>query len=133
MADDDLTTPTRQGEYFITDRLGRRHRVGAWYWTARDTLSGDRNHLLWRTWFCILRRCLDPADPSFKRYGARGIGVCNRWRDSFDAFVADMGPRPEGRSIDRIDNDGHYEPGNCRWATNQQQMANRRPRQGRAK
>ena len=71
------------------------------------------------------RRCYDPKRRYFKVYGGRGITVCAKWRDSFKAFLADMGPRPSlGHSIDRIDNDGNYEPGNCRWATDEEQGLN---------
>ncbi len=77
-------------------------------------------------WKHMISRCYNPANQSYQRYGARGIKVCERWRDDYFAFEADMGPRPEGMSIDRIDNDRGYEPGNCRWATDETQGRNRR-------
>lgn len=70
-------------------------------------------------------RCRRPTHPSFKYYGARGIEVCSRW-NSYPAFLADMGERPAGMSIDRINNDGNYEPGNCRWASHLTQAKNSR-------
>jgi hypothetical protein len=73
------------------------------------------------------RRCLNPKATQYAYYGGRGIMVCNRWRDSFETFLADMGQKPSnGHSIDRIDVNGHYEPGNCRWATRLQQVRNTR-------
>lgn len=79
------------------------------------------------TWSSMKSRCENRNDRSFKRYGAVGISVCGRWRDSFENFLHDMGPRPAGRSIDRINGAGNYEPGNCRWATRSEQNLNRRP------
>ena len=75
----------------------------------------------------MLNRCLNPANKDYRRYGGRGIRVCDRWlgADGFWNFVSDVGPRPPGLSLDRINNDGNYEPGNVRWATQAQQVANR--------
>jgi len=82
----------------------------------------------YRIWSSMKRRCLNPKDLGWERYGGRGITVCAEWQASFDAFLAYMGPRPSlAHSIDRIDNDGNYEPGNVRWATWSQQNANKRP------
>jgi hypothetical protein len=81
----------------------------------------------YRSWLHMKGRCLNPTDDDFPKYGGRGIRVCDRWQRSFVDFLEDMGQRPSTRhSLDRINNDGHYEPGNCRWATKHQQNRNKR-------
>lgn len=79
----------------------------------------------YRVWAEMRRRCSDTGRQGYKNYGGRGIKVCERWLD-YTNFLADMGERPNGLSLDRKDNDGNYEPDNCRWATRHQQVLNRR-------
>lgn len=83
----------------------------------------------YKTWSNMIARCENPKVERYPLYGGRGIKVCAQWRDSFEAFLTDMGRKPSpDYSIDRIDVDGNYEPGNCRWATNSEQQQNKRPR-----
>lgn len=90
-----------------------------------STHGMSRNVREYKIWIGIKTRCYNPRYAHFNRYGGRGIKMCGRWRDSFPAFLADMGRRPTPKhSVERIDNDGDYEPGNCRWATHTEQMRN---------
>lgn len=76
------------------------------------------------TWHSMKQRCFNSKNPYYPRYGGRGITICDRWL-KFEKFLEDMGLRPAGRTLDRINNDGNYEPGNCRWATHKEQCRNR--------
>lgn len=88
-------------------------------------LSARQASREYRSWATMIQRCCNCNSSAYKHYGGRGIKVCERWR-MFENFLADMGPRPEGTTLDRSDNDGDYEPGNCVWATRTAQSRNRR-------
>lgn len=117
-------------------RHGRTRSCGCLYKETRAYKGSPRDgarttHNLsgapeYHVWVSIKQRCLNSKEPGFRFYGGRGIKVCERWM-RFEHFYADMGPRPSPElSIDRINNDGDYEPGNCRWATSKQQKRNQR-------
>lgn len=107
----------------------QRHRHTGSFDTARAIAVGEKHgghgSRTYGSWAKMIARCHNPQTPEYKWYGARGIVVCDRWRHSFSAFRADVGERPSrAHSIDRIDNDRGYEPGNCRWATRAEQSRN---------
>lgn len=87
---------------------------------------GLSKHYLYHTWSTMKARCYNPNSTKYHLYGGRGIAVCERWRHSFTNFLEDMGDRPEGHTLDRIDPDKEYSPDNCRWSTVSDQNKNRR-------
>lgn len=88
--------------------------------------DGRTAHPLHTTWAAMIHRCHDETNVGYHNYGGRGIKVCLRWRLSFWTFAKDVGERPEGKTLDRVDSDGDYGPSNIRWATSVEQSANKR-------
>lgn len=95
---------------------------------AKATKDGRSAHPLYGVWKMMIQRCHTPTNKDYEDYGGRGIRVCDRWRNDFQAFADDMGPRPDGMTVERVNRDGNYEPSNCEWATWSAQAFNRRPK-----
>lgn len=102
----------------------------SWPVTHGYTIGFPRvRHPEYTAWCSAKQRCTNPRNPAWRDYGGRGIRMTPEWVDSFAAFIAHIGPKPSPEyTLDRIDNDGHYEPGNVRWTTRKEQTRNRRAR-----
>ncbi|MFG5779884.1 hypothetical protein ACFIQF_22720 [Comamonas sp. J-3] len=94
--------------------------------SERAKTHGQTGTPTYKSWNEAKQRCHNPSNDKYKWYGARGIEMCAKWRSDFGAFIADMGERPEGMTLDRMDVNGNYEPSNCKWATPLEQGANKR-------
>ena len=106
-------------------RQGKTTSCGCYNKESKRT-HGLSYHSLYASYNQMKSRCYNPNRKKYKDYGGRGIKVCDRWLNSFENFLQDMGERPKGKTLDRINNDGNYEPNNCRWATIVEQRINQR-------
>lgn len=121
------------GTYVYAKGFCQKHYARTYKYGTPDKVikfvgENRHKHPLYKLYHGMLDRCRNPNNTHFKYYGGRGIQVCERWQGpkGFTHFLEDMGERPQGLTLDRIDNNGNYEPGNVRWATRKQQIANTR-------
>ncbi len=97
-------------------------------WAINKFTKHARSHTTeYNIWSSIKQRCTNQKHKYYEHYGGRGIRICKEWEHSFENFLRDVGPRPKGLTLDRINNNGNYEPTNCRWASYKEQRANSRP------
>jgi len=99
--------------------------IGGEKTTERNTTHGKSSTKSWRIWQAMKNRCYNKNTAQYSNYGGRGIAICKEWRESFESFFRDVGDCPEGKSIDRIDNDGNYEPNNVKWSSSKEQCQNK--------
>lgn len=110
-------------------RRGNTKSCGCWQRESkigRKATHGKSETPTWVAWSSMKARCLNRTNTGYKDYGGRGILICQRWLDSFENFLEDMGERPDGLSLERLDVNGNYEPSNCKWATDKEQKRNQR-------